>query len=144
MEALLLSSQSANTYSSIAFVHTLMGHTDEAVDWFHKALSLKNDDSFCTTMLNYVIELLSEEKPPYPSNLFWFIILILIILYFCAIFFFLDAPDYIPNFNIQSRPFVPSENVTLEESQSINAVASDMSMSIEVDMSDASGMVKEQ
>lgn len=66
-QALLLAPQSASTYSAIAFVHALMGHTDEAVDWFHKALGLRSDDSFCTTMLNYVIEQLAEERPPYPG-----------------------------------------------------------------------------
>lgn len=69
-QALLLSPQSASTYSAIAFNHALVGHTEEAVDWFHKALGLRNDDSFCTTMLNYVIEQLTEEKPPYPGTLY--------------------------------------------------------------------------
>lgn len=67
-QALLLSPQSARTYSAIGFVHVLKGHTDEAVDWFHRALGLKRDDTFSTTMLNYVIEQLAEEKPPYPGT----------------------------------------------------------------------------
>lgn len=67
-QALLLSPQSASTYAAIAFNHVLMGHTKEAVDWFHRALGLKNDDSFCTTMLNYVIEQLSEEEAAFPGD----------------------------------------------------------------------------
>ncbi|CAH1379766.1 unnamed protein product [Tenebrio molitor] len=115
-QALLLSPQSASTYSAIAFNHALVGHTEEAVDWFHKALGLRNDDSFCTTMLNYVIEQLTEEKPPYP-----------------------DAPDYIPKFDIETK--VDASQSLNERSPSMGP--SEMSMSIEVDMADASGMVRD-
>lgn len=65
----MLSPQSAGTYSAIGYVRALMGHTEEAVDWFHKALGLKRDDTFSTTMLGYVIEQLSEEQPAYPGKL---------------------------------------------------------------------------
>lgn len=68
MQALKLVPQSANTYSAIGYVHALMGHTEEAVEWFHKALGLKRDDTFSTTMLNYVIEQLAVEQPPFPGK----------------------------------------------------------------------------
>lgn len=46
-----------------------MGYLEEAVNWFHKALGLKRDDIFSTTMLNYVIEQLSEDQLPFPGKL---------------------------------------------------------------------------
>ncbi|KAF7278115.1 cell division cycle protein 16 [Rhynchophorus ferrugineus] len=64
-QALLLQPQSASTFSAIAYVHVLMENYDEAVDWFHKALGLKRDDTFSTTMLNYVIEQWAEDKTPF-------------------------------------------------------------------------------
>ena len=118
-QALLLSPQSPSTYSAIAFTHALIGHTEEAADWFHKALGLKNDDSFCTTMLNYVIEQLAEEQPPYPG-----------------------APDHIPKFDIEPKILGNGEPSGITQSPSMGA--SDMSMTIEIDMADASGMIREE
>uniref|UniRef100_A0A6P7GWK2 Cell division cycle protein 16 homolog n=1 Tax=Diabrotica virgifera virgifera TaxID=50390 RepID=A0A6P7GWK2_DIAVI len=69
-QALLLTPQSASTYSAIAYVHVLMENYEQAVEWFHKALGLKRDDAFSTTMLNYVIDQLSDEKPPYPGKIY--------------------------------------------------------------------------
>ena len=40
-----------------------MGNLEEAVDSFHKSLSLKRDDVFTTTILKTVIEDLCEETP---------------------------------------------------------------------------------
>ncbi|XP_044262196.1 cell division cycle protein 16 homolog [Tribolium madens] len=120
-QALLLAPQSASTYSAIAFVHALMGHTEDAVDWFHKALGLRIDDSFCTTMLNYVIEQLAEEKPPYPG-----------------------APEFIPKFDIETKALGDTETETSQANEESASMApSEMSMSIEVDMADASGINKE-
>nr|XP_023012810.1 cell division cycle protein 16 homolog [Leptinotarsa decemlineata] len=123
-QALLLTPQSSSTYSALAYVHVLTGNYEQAVEWFHKALGLKRDDTFSTTMLNYVLEQLIEEKPPYP-----------------------DCPTEIPKFNIRSKVSntVVSENITEDASSvipSVNNDMSDMSMSIEVDM-DASDIVKE-
>lgn len=64
-EALVLCPQSPSTYAAIAYVHTLTNRIEEAVDWFHRALGLKRDDTFSTTMLNFVIEQLAEEQTPY-------------------------------------------------------------------------------
>ena len=64
-QALVLVPMSASTYSAIGYVQSLQGDLVEAVEAFHKALSLKRDDTFSTTMLNYVIEQLMVESPPY-------------------------------------------------------------------------------
>ena len=42
----------------------------EAVESFHKALGIRRDDTFSTTMLNNVIEQLMVEEPPF-QGLFW-------------------------------------------------------------------------
>ncbi|XP_023724063.1 cell division cycle protein 16 homolog isoform X2 [Cryptotermes secundus] len=64
-QALVLSPSNPSTYSAIGFIHAIIGNTDEAVDAFHKALGLRRDDTFSTTMLSYVIEQLAEETPPF-------------------------------------------------------------------------------
>ncbi|KAJ4431999.1 hypothetical protein ANN_20613 [Periplaneta americana] len=64
-QALVLSPLNPSTYSAMGFVHAIIGNTDEAVDAFHKALGIRRDDTFSTTMLSYVIEQLAEDTPPY-------------------------------------------------------------------------------
>ncbi|XP_019532299.3 cell division cycle protein 16 homolog [Aedes albopictus] len=59
--ALFLKPLSASTYSAIGFVQALMGSLDEAVESFHKSLSLRRDDVFTTTILKSVIEDLGKE-----------------------------------------------------------------------------------
>lgn len=60
----------------MGFIHAIIGNTDEAVDAFHKALGLRRDDTFSTTMLSYVIEQLAEDTPPFEgSNLFYFLLM---------------------------------------------------------------------
>ena len=66
-QALVLNALNPSTYSAIGFIHALMGSTQEAVDAFHRALGLRRDDTFTTTMLTYVMEQLIEESPPYPD-----------------------------------------------------------------------------
>ncbi|XP_076672851.1 cell division cycle protein 16 [Andrena cerasifolii] len=66
-QALVLNVLNPSTYSAIGFIHALMGSTQEAVDAFHRALGLRRDDTFTTTMLTYVMEQLIEESPPYPD-----------------------------------------------------------------------------
>uniref|UniRef100_A0A1B6CSF2 Cell division cycle protein 16 homolog n=1 Tax=Clastoptera arizonana TaxID=38151 RepID=A0A1B6CSF2_9HEMI len=63
-QALLLSPHNSSTLSCIGFVQALLGNLHEAIEIFHKALGQKRDDSFSTTMLNYVMEQLMEESPP--------------------------------------------------------------------------------
>jgi hypothetical protein len=60
----------------MGFIHAIIGNTDEAVDAFHKALGLRRDDTFSTTMLSYVIEQLAEETPPFEgSSPFYFLLM---------------------------------------------------------------------
>ncbi|XP_032686384.1 cell division cycle protein 16 homolog [Odontomachus brunneus] len=66
-QALVLDTLNPSTYSAIGFIHALMGNTQEAVDAFHRALGLRRDDTFTTTMLGYVMEQIIEETLPYPD-----------------------------------------------------------------------------
>ena len=47
-QALVLIPMSASTYSAIGYVQALQGDLVEAVEAFHKALSLRRDDTFST------------------------------------------------------------------------------------------------
>ncbi|XP_039276969.1 cell division cycle protein 16 homolog [Nilaparvata lugens] len=64
-QALLLAPLNPSTLSCIGFVQALLGRNAEAVETFHKALGQRRDNSFSTTMLNYVMEQLMEETPPF-------------------------------------------------------------------------------
>lgn len=64
-QALVLNPLNPSTYSAIGFVHALTGATQDAVDAFHRALGLRRDDTFTTTMLGYVMEQLIDDSPPY-------------------------------------------------------------------------------
>ena len=58
----------ASTFSSIGYVHALKGDLIEAVEAFHKALGIRRDDTFSTTMLNQVMESMLQEEPPYAGK----------------------------------------------------------------------------
>lgn len=64
-QALVLNPLNPSTYSAIGFIHALTGNTQDSVDAFHRALGLRRDDTFTTTMLGYVMEQLIDESPPY-------------------------------------------------------------------------------
>eukprot|EP00096_Caligus_rogercresseyi_P000979 TRINITY_DN11576_c0_g1_i1.p1 TRINITY_DN11576_c0_g1~~TRINITY_DN11576_c0_g1_i1.p1 ORF type:complete len:631 (+),score=175.79 TRINITY_DN11576_c0_g1_i1:39-1895(+) len=66
-QALVLKPLNASTYSAIGHVHALMGNMMEAVESFHKALGLRRDDTFSTSMLNIVIEQLMVTVSPFPD-----------------------------------------------------------------------------
>ena len=55
----------ASTFSAIGYVHSLKGELIEAVEAFHKALGIRRDDTFSTTMLNNVIEQMTNEEPTF-------------------------------------------------------------------------------
>ena len=57
--ALVLQPRSASTYAAIGFVLQLSSRTMDAIEYLHKALALKRDDSFATTLLNNSIERLA-------------------------------------------------------------------------------------
>ncbi|XP_034233878.1 cell division cycle protein 16 homolog isoform X2 [Thrips palmi] len=64
-QALVLQPLNSSTFSAMGYAHAMMGNTLEAVDCFHKALGLRRDDTFSTTMLNYVIEQLVDDPLPF-------------------------------------------------------------------------------
>ena len=82
-QALLVCPSKASTYASLGYVHSLTGNAAEAVEYFQKALALKRDDTFSTTMLNFVLESFLNEAPPFgglnqvfylkkKNNIVWF------------------------------------------------------------------------
>lgn len=60
--ALLLRPRVASTFSALAFTHALAGNHSSAVQFFHKALSLRRDDAFSTQMLASVLQLLMNSS----------------------------------------------------------------------------------
>ena len=58
-----------STYAAIGYAHALLGDLVEAVEAFHRALSLKRDDTFSKSMLNYVIEQLMGDTAPFDGKL---------------------------------------------------------------------------
>ncbi|XP_041357865.1 cell division cycle protein 16 homolog [Gigantopelta aegis] len=59
-----LSPQNPSTYSAIGYIYALQGDNFQAVDYFHKALGIRRDDAFSTTMLGNVMEALMTEMLP--------------------------------------------------------------------------------
>ncbi|XP_065211465.1 cell division cycle protein 16 homolog [Planococcus citri] len=67
-QALLFSPLNASTLTSIGLVHSLCGNISEAVEALHKSLGLRRNDSFTTTLLNYVIEQLVDHEEPFEGS----------------------------------------------------------------------------
>ena len=59
---------SASTFSSIGYVYALKGDLIEAVEAFHKALGIRRDDTFSTTMLNRVMEHMLHDDAPFSGR----------------------------------------------------------------------------
>ncbi|EDW25087.1 GL24496 [Drosophila persimilis] len=59
--ALLLKPQSATTYTSIGFIHALLGDLDSAIESFHKSLSINRDCIVTSTILKSCIEDLMDD-----------------------------------------------------------------------------------
>ncbi len=55
-KALALQPYQAGTYSAIAYAHQLAGHHDDAVDFYHKALSIHPEDQFSIGMLQIALK----------------------------------------------------------------------------------------
>ncbi|XP_023346984.1 cell division cycle protein 16 homolog isoform X1 [Eurytemora carolleeae] len=66
-QALVLSPLNPSTYSAIGYVQTLIKDLTSAVESFHRALGLRKDDTFSTSMLNEVVERLMSEVDPFPD-----------------------------------------------------------------------------
>lgn len=58
---MLLKPNCYSTHAAIGFCEVLIGETRKAVESFHKALALKRDDTFSSTMLSYVLDLHVQE-----------------------------------------------------------------------------------
>ena len=58
---MVLSPNNPSTYSAMAYCYVLGGNCKQAAEFFHKALALKRDDTFSTTMLNVVLTQLVDE-----------------------------------------------------------------------------------
>lgn len=67
-QALVLSPQNGSTLSAIGFVQALMGSLEKSAESFHKALGIRRDDVFSTSMLTIVLEHLVGESPPYSGE----------------------------------------------------------------------------
>lgn len=63
-QARVLDPHSPSTYSAIGYVYTLRGDSLQAIDYFHKALAIRRDDAFSTTMLSNLIESYMNEVSP--------------------------------------------------------------------------------
>ncbi|XP_020816528.1 cell division cycle protein 16 homolog [Drosophila serrata] len=60
--ALLLKPQNATTYTSIGFIHALLGNLDSAIESFHKSLALNRDCIVTSTILKSCIEDLMDDS----------------------------------------------------------------------------------
>ncbi|EDV93002.1 GH18518 [Drosophila grimshawi] len=59
--ALLLKPQSGTTYTSIGFIHALLGNLDKAIEYFHKSLALNRDCIVTSTILKNCIEDMMDD-----------------------------------------------------------------------------------
>lgn len=57
-----------STYSALAFTKQLMGDLDEAISFYHQALSMKPDDPFGTDMLNRALDDQIMSKPQHVTG----------------------------------------------------------------------------
>ncbi|CAD7076949.1 unnamed protein product [Hermetia illucens] len=67
--ALLLKPQNAETYTAMGFVHALTGKLEEAIELFHKSLSLNRDSVVTSTILKTCLEDMMEESSMF-DNIF--------------------------------------------------------------------------
>lgn len=68
LQALVLRPLNPSTFSAMGYAHAMMSNPLEAVDCFHKALGLRRDDTFSTSMLSYVIEQLVDDTKPFQGE----------------------------------------------------------------------------
>ena len=67
-QALVLAPMTYSTYAAIGYALAHLGDLVESVESFHRALSLKRDDTFSKSMLNYIIEQLMGDTPPFDGK----------------------------------------------------------------------------
>mmetsp|Transcript_63945 Transcript_63945/g.177394 ORF Transcript_63945/g.177394 Transcript_63945/m.177394 type:complete len:559 (-) Transcript_63945:55-1731(-) len=56
-----LNPRSAPVLAGIAFTLQLQGRPEEAIEYYHRALSMQRDDAFATEMLNYAVQEAAEQ-----------------------------------------------------------------------------------
>jgi len=56
-----LSPRSAPVLTGIAFAMQLLGRPEEAIEYYHRALSMQRDDAFAAEMLNYAVQETAEQ-----------------------------------------------------------------------------------
>lgn len=63
-----------STYAAIGFIQALIGNTQEAIDSCHRALGIRRDDTFTTTLLGSLMEqILAEESGNYLFSIIFLI-----------------------------------------------------------------------
>lgn len=67
-QALVLSPLNASTHAAMGYVHALTGDVLEAVEMFHKALAIRRDDTFSTTMLGSLMQQLMDVTQPFSNG----------------------------------------------------------------------------
>merc|ERR1719247_272048 len=60
-QAVQLNPRSAPVLSGIAFTLQLQGKLDEAIEYYHRVLSMQRDDVFANEMLNYAVQEAAEQ-----------------------------------------------------------------------------------
>lgn len=60
-KSLVLQPKSASTFSAIGYNFMLMGDYNRAVEYFHKALSIRKNDSFTSEMLKIAVDELVND-----------------------------------------------------------------------------------
>merc|ERR1712224_1775 len=60
-QAIQLNPRSAPVLSGLAFAFQLQGRLDEAIEYYHRALSLQSDDVFANEMLNCAVQEAAEQ-----------------------------------------------------------------------------------
>lgn len=56
-----LNPRSASVLTGIAFTFQLQGRLEEAIEYYHRALSMQRDDVFATEILNYAVQEAAEQ-----------------------------------------------------------------------------------
>lgn len=60
-QALALAPRVASIHAGLGFAHHCIGNLPTAIEWYHKALGLQPEDSFCSQMVKKALEELSER-----------------------------------------------------------------------------------
>jgi len=59
-----LNPRSASVLAGVAFAMQLQGRLDDAIEYYHRSLSIERDDAFAMDMLNYAVQEVAERPLP--------------------------------------------------------------------------------